>query len=72
MSTEPTGTTGKYSPKRHLNLQISKKDWCLKWREGTLFCLIEQNMDRSLCLYCKHRKPLDVHGMLLDYDKENK
>jgi hypothetical protein len=67
-----TGTIGKYNPKKHLNLKISKKDWCTKYRPGTLYCRIDQNMDNSLCLYCKHRKPLDIQGMLNDWEKENR
>ena len=72
MSKGPSGTSGKYSPKRHLNLKISKKDWCLKYSSGTLYCRIDQNMDNDLCLYCKHRKPLDIQGMLNDWEKENR
>ena len=62
----------KYTPTVHLTLEISKKDWCEKYRPGTLYCMIEQNFDRSLCLYCKFRKPLNIPGMLIDYDKENR
>lgn len=72
MRTEPAGTTGEYNPKRHLNLKIGKKDWCSKYRPGSLYCMIDQNFDNKLCLYCKFRKPLNIPGMLLDWDKENK
>jgi len=72
MSTDPTGTTGKYSPNRRLNLQISKEDWCLKWRNGTLYCRIEQNIDNHLCLYCKFRKPLDIQGMLEKWERTHR
>jgi len=72
MSTEPTETTGRYAPKRHLNMTISAKDWCKKYRPGTLYCRIDQNLDMSLCLYCKHRKPLNIQGMLNDWEKENR
>ena len=71
MSTEPGETEGKFAPKRHLNLKISKKDWCQKYRPGTLYCRIDQNNDNRLCLYCKFRKPLDIQGMLNDWEKEN-
>ena len=72
MSKGPAGTTGKYSPTRHLNLKIYRKDWCSKYRPGTLYCRIAQNLDSNLCMYCKHRKPLDVQGMLNDWEKENR
>ena len=72
MSTEPTETEGKYSPKRRLNLKIYKKDWCRRYIAGTLYCRVEQNIDNDLCLYCKHRRPLDIRGMLNDWEKENR
>jgi len=61
MSKGPAGTTGKYKPTKHLNLKISKKDFC-KWHDK---CLIKQNLDRTLCMYCKWRTELDVR-LLLD------
>ena len=72
MSTDPTGAESKFKPKRLLHLEVSKKDWCMKYRPGTLYCRVEQNFDRSLCLYCKHRRPLDIPGMLNDWEKENR
>ncbi|MHA1817339.1 MAG: hypothetical protein ACTSX1_15160 [Candidatus Heimdallarchaeaceae archaeon] len=72
MRTEPAVTDGRYTPTRHLNMKISKKDWCSKYRPGSLYCMVEQNLYTDLCLYCKFRKPLDIPGMLIDHDKENR
>lgn len=72
MSTEPTGAESKFSPKRYLNLRITKKDWCSKYREGTLYCRIDQNGDRSLCIYCKHRIPLDIQYRLEKWEREHR
>ncbi len=55
MSTDPNGMTGR------LNLKISKKDFC-KYAD---VCLIDQNLDSNLCIYCKSRVELDVR-LLLD------
>lgn len=60
----------KYSPKTHLNLKISKKDWCKTYRPET--CRIDQNMDRNLCLYCEHRRLLNIPEMINDWEKENR
>jgi hypothetical protein len=70
MSKGPTGTGNKYVVTRRLNLKISKKDWC-KYLDK---CLIEENLDQSLCIYCKWRIELDVR-LLLDikaHEKEKK
>jgi hypothetical protein len=72
MSKGPTGTGAKYAPTRHLNLKISKEDWCKEYLPGTLYCRIEQNIDNSLCLYCQFRRPLNIKGMLNDWEKENR
>ena len=72
MSTDPTGAESKYKPRRHLNLKISQKDWCMKYRPGSLYCMVDLNLDRTLCLYCKFRKPLNIPGMLIQFDKENR
>lgn len=72
MSTDPTGAESKFKPTRLLHMEISKKDWCTKYRPGTLYCRIEQNFNRDLCLYCQFRKPLHIPGMLNDWEKENR
>jgi hypothetical protein len=51
----------RYSPKNRLNLKISKEDFC----KYTDKCLIDQNLDRNLCIYCKWRVELDIR-LLLD------
>ena len=56
----------KYSPKNRLNITISKKDFCCAFDK----CLIEQNLDQSLCIYCKWRMELDVRLLLDIADRE--
>lgn len=72
MSTDPTGTEGKFAPKRHLNLTISRKDWCTKYIPGTLYCRIDQNFDQTLCLYCQYRMELNIPRLLEYYERENR
>ena len=72
MSTDPTGAESKFKPIRHLNMEISRKDWCTRYRPETLYCRIDQNWDRTLCLYCKHRRLLSIPDMLNDWEKENR
>jgi hypothetical protein len=55
MSTNQTGMAGR------LNLKISKEDFCTHVDK----CLIDQNLDSNLCIYCKWRVELDVR-LLLD------
>ncbi len=57
MSKGPSG----YRPKNRLNVTISKEDFC----RFTSKCLIDQNLDRNLCIFCKWRVELDVR-LLLD------
>lgn len=65
MSKGPTGTGGDdYKLKKHLNVSISKNDFCNKYPD----CPIDYNLDRELCIFCEHRIPLDVKYLL---DKAN-
>jgi len=70
MSSGPTLTGGANKFQCHLNLRLSIKDWCRKYEENKEFCQIENNWDRSLCLYCEHRRPLDIQRMLENCRKE--
>jgi len=72
MSTDPTGAESKFKPIQHLNLELSIKDWCKKYKNGKLYCRIFDNWGRDLCLYCKHRKLLDIPDMLNNWEKENR
>ena len=69
MSTEPAGVDGKFEPHQHLNVSVSREEWC-DYHE---ICKIDRNCDRNLCIYCKHRKPLDIKLMLdLEYYERKK
>ena len=65
MSTEPTGAGSNWIAKNHLNLKISRKDFCRKPD-----CIIDLNMDRNLCFFCKWAKKLDMYKMLQEEDCE--
>jgi len=60
MSTEPAGTEGKFIPKNHLNVTINKEAFCSASKD----CPIDSNIDRSLCIFCKWRKPIDIKHLL--------
>lgn len=66
MSKGPAGTMGKYKPRNRLNVTISKKDFCKVYDK----CLIDQNLERNLCIYCKWRIELDVRLLLDIADRE--
>ena len=64
MSKGAAGTDGEFKAKNFLNVTISKEDFCNKYPK----CPIDYNLDRSLCVFCQYRLPLDVKHLL---DKAN-
>jgi len=61
MSSGPSGVGGeKLIPKKYYHLKLTKKDWCIYFKD----CPMEDNIGERYCWICKYAKKVDLPHLL--------